>query len=265
MITETLCAGFRSHKVLIQRANGMRRRAKEKPQFDEQRTQLLTALDDAHEAYYKKEIFGGPSLYFHVQSLKAARERQFDRFAECAYAMLAAWGMHRMGSGGSKMREFDEFRSSLNRIWALSAQLQGKTPGELVEDDWDCFKSMFCEIRCMVTGTSLVGNSKVLAHLLPNLAPPVDREYTLNFLFRNKQITNDLHGEWEKLREMLQGFFYPVAQDPIFRAKAEVWLAQRNQFRWDTSQLKIVDNLVIGLSALSRDEKKAAKLQASVA
>jgi hypothetical protein len=41
----------------------------------------------------------------------AARDRQFDRFAESTYAMLAAWGMHRMGSGGSKMREFDEVQS----------------------------------------------------------------------------------------------------------------------------------------------------------
>ena len=41
-----------------------------------------------------------------------------------------------------------------------------------------------------------MGNSKVLAHLLPNLIPPVDREYTLTFLFRNKQVTNGLNEEW---------------------------------------------------------------------
>jgi hypothetical protein len=36
--------------------------------------------------------------------------------------------------------------------------------------------------------TSLVGNPKMLAYLLPNLVPPIDREYRLNFLLRNKQI-----------------------------------------------------------------------------
>ena len=162
--------------------------------FDDQKSKLLGGLDAAHAAYYKDETFGGPSLYFHIQALNAARERQFDRFCECSYAMLASWGMHRMGSRGSKMREFGEFHSSLTLVWPLAAQLQGKIPSELSEGDWNSLKNLFCGIRCMATGTSLVGNSKVLAHLLPNLVPPVDREYTLTFLFGNKQITNDLQG-----------------------------------------------------------------------
>ena len=70
--------------------------------FDDQKTRLLSALDAAHAAYYKKEIFGGPSLYFHLQSLDAARKQNLDRFAECTYAMLAAWGMHRMGAADRK-------------------------------------------------------------------------------------------------------------------------------------------------------------------
>lgn len=227
--------------------------------FLEQKARILESLDAVHSAYYEKETFGGPSLYFHVQSLDAARKGQFDRFAECSYAMLAAWGMHRMGSGGSKMREFHDFQSSLQKIWPLSVQLQGKRPGDLKEDDWSCLTRMFCEIRCMATGTSLVGNSKVLAHLVPNLVPPVDREYTLSFLFGNKQITNDLDGEWAKMRHILQDFFYPVTEEPLFRAKAEEWLAQRDRYKWDTSMLKIADNLVIGASVISRGEKEAPK------
>ena len=219
--------------------------------FDDQKSKVLGALDSAHAAYYENETFVGPSLYFHVQSLNAARERNFDRFCECTYAMLASWGMHRMGSRGSKMREFGDFQSSLRAVWPLATPLQGKTPNELTESDWECLKSIFCGIRCMATHTSLVGNSKVLAHLLPNLVPPVDREYTLTFLFRNKQIKNDLQAEWEKLKQILQGFFHPVGQDLLFQAKADEWLAQRNQFKWDTSELKILDNLVIGLFPLS--------------
>jgi hypothetical protein len=84
------------------------------PREEENRVRLpkvqgSRALDSAHAAYYENETFGGPSLYFQVQSLNAARERNFDRFCECTYAMLASWGMHRMGSRGSKMREFGDF------------------------------------------------------------------------------------------------------------------------------------------------------------
>jgi hypothetical protein len=104
----------------------------------------------------------------------------------------------------------------------------------------------------MHSATSIVGNSKVTAHLLPNLVPRVDREYTLKFLFRRGQIANGIDLEWEKLRQILTGFFYPVAQSPVFQAKHNEWLSRTEPFEWDTSPLKTVDNLVIGLSKLER-------------
>jgi hypothetical protein len=43
--------------------------------FDNQKFRVLSTLDAAHATYYMNETFGGPSLYFHLQSLKAAREQ----------------------------------------------------------------------------------------------------------------------------------------------------------------------------------------------
>jgi hypothetical protein len=219
--------------------------------FDSQRNGLLNALDAAHDAYYQAATFGGPSLHFHLKSLKAARTQDFERFVEYAYAVLASWGMHRMGPGGSKMCEFDDYHVSLQSVWPVALRLQKKTPGNLDEVDWSNLKTVFCKIRCMASGTSLVGNSKVMAHLLPHLVPPVDREYTLKFLFRHGQIVNGIEGEWTKLKQILSGFFYPVAQSPVFQTKAEGWLTHVDQFKWDTSCLKIIDNLIIGLSKMT--------------
>jgi hypothetical protein len=126
-----------------------------------------------------------------------------------------------MGPGGSKMCEFNDFQSSLQRIWPTALQLQAKTPSSLSEEDWSNLKNVFCEIRCMASRTSLVGNSKVMAHLLPRLIPPVDREYTLKFLFGHGQITNGVEVEWKKLVHILDDFFYPIAQSPLFQCKAE--------------------------------------------
>jgi hypothetical protein len=136
--------------------------------------------------------------------------------------------------------------------------VQDKTPGNLNEADWSDLKTIFSGIRCMASGASLVGNSKVMAHLMPHLIPPVDREYTLKFLFGNGQITNGIDVEWKKLAQVLEGFFYPVIRSPLFQAKAEIWLAHNDRFRWDTSYLKILDNLVIGFSKMLRAEKKHA-------
>jgi len=224
--------------------------------FEDQQDRMLNALEAAHEKYYLAEVFGGPSLHFHLKSLEAARNQDFERFVEYVYAVLPSWGMHRMG-GGPKMREFSEFHSSLKAVWPIALQLQERTPTDLGASDWASLRAVFCGIRCMASGTSLVGNSKVIAHLLPKLVPPVDREYTLNYLFRHGQIKNGIEVEWSKLAQILEGFFYPIAQSPLFKSKAEEWLRHSDRFKWDTSELKIVDNLVIGLSKMERSESTA--------
>lgn len=211
------------------------------------RERLLQALDAAHAAYYKSGVFGGPSLFFHHHALRAGRAGDLDQFAESVYALLSAWGMHRMGRGGSKMCEFAAFRTSLESLWPTVLSLQQASPADLDQRGWRDLSEIFRGIRCMATKTALVGNSKVMAHALPNLVPPVDREYTLKFLFGNGNITNDLDWEWQKLETILRGFFHPVVESELFNSRASEWLAKPNDFRWDTSPLKIVDNLVIGL------------------
>ncbi len=224
--------------------------------FDSHRERLLQALDTAHDAYYRSEVFGGPSLYFHHRALQAGKQGDFDHFAEYVYALLAAWGMHRMGRGGSKMREFDEFQASLRALWPTILRLRQASPDDLErQDGWRDLNRVFVGIRCMASGTSLVGNSKVMAHALPNLVPPVDREYTLTFLFGHGQIINGLDSEWQKLESILRGFFYPVLQSEPFTFKAAQWLQQPERFRWDTSPLKVVDNLIIGFLRRRRAEQ----------
>src|SRR5262245_6669351 len=103
--------------------------------FENQRALLLEHLDAAHAAYYKVTVFGGPSLYFHLRALAAAKAQNLELFTETAYAMLASWGMHRMGSGGSKMREFDTFATTLKSVWPRVLKLQDRLPQQLSEDD----------------------------------------------------------------------------------------------------------------------------------
>src|SRR5208337_3150297 len=74
--------------------------------------------------YYKRSLevlkeFGGPSIYFHVQSIKE-QETAFlsDRHIEMIYATLASWGMHKMGNPDetkAKLVEYSDFRQSILR------------------------------------------------------------------------------------------------------------------------------------------------------
>lgn len=238
------------------------RRSRNAFQFQDQREELVRLHEEAHGAYYDSAIFGGPSLYFHQKALLAA-ESDFPRFADLVYAVLASWGMHRMGRGGSKMREFADFNASMTAVWDIVIALRQATPESMDEAGWRDLRRVFVGIRCMATGTSLVGNSKVLAHALPRLVPPVDREYTMNFLFGSAYIDNDIEREWEILQKILCEFFYPVARDRRLQSKLQHWLQSSHLYPWDTSPLKIVDNLVIGFSKLSgitRSEKSGAQV-----
>jgi len=145
------------------------------------------------------------------------------------------------------MGEFETFKASLKPHWPAILELQNTTPENLSEGDWREMSYLFRGIRCMATGASLVGNSKVMAHALPNLVAPVDRQYTLQFLFGNKNIANDLEREWGKLQMILRDFFHPILQEDSFKLKTREWRARSTEFRWDTSPLKIADNLLIGL------------------
>lgn len=210
--------------------------------------QLAAVLDNAHQAhqtYYASEVFGGPSLYFHLRALKDGRSGDLDKFAESSYGMLTAWGMHRMGRGGAKMTDFERYRRSLGRAWQLVRGLRAAEPDTLQERDWEDLQQAFLMIEAMRSSFSLVANSKVLAHALPELIPPVDRQYTISFLNGGK-VPKDIAGEWNLLRSFLEGFFYPALRDRHFTQAQRTWSTSAEPFVWDTSGLKIVDNLLVG-------------------
>ena len=224
--------------------------------FENKRQLLLANLDVAYAAYHKAEVFGGPSLYFHQEALSAGRRGDLVAFTEKVYAVLTAWGMHRMGQGGSKMCDYAEFKKSLAQVWPAIQELQKLTVTELTTSSWCQLRDVFCRIRCMSSRISLVGNSKVMAHALPNLVAPVDREYTLTFLYGHGRITCDLEQEWRTLKQILQEFFHPLLSSELFGSKLQQW-TQPAPRPWDSSPLKILDNLVIGWMKYTRESSPA--------
>ena len=209
-------------------------------------TDVLANLEKYHDAYYEAEVFRRPSRYFHQRALETRRSPTSLTHLEYVYATLASWGMHRMGKNGSKMQSFDVFRRSAESIGDRLVEAQAFDYRKMTERNWMLLKDIFMRLTVMASGTSLVGNSKVMHHTLPNIVPPVDREYTLWYLLGNKSIKNDLDGEWELLRTIISDFFIPVASSRELEAASLRWIGRNDQYPWDTSVMKIVDNLVIG-------------------
>ena len=199
-----------------------------------------------HQRYYASETFGGPSLHFHRRALGMQGKVTGAERLELIYAVLASWGMHRMGPGGSKMQAFATFKKSVASVKECIEALRPVVPNKLSTSDWLMLEKMFRGIKVMRSGTTIVGNSKVMAHLLPNLVAPVDRQYTLKYLFVGIGIQNNLEREWQLMRKIHEHFYYPVANDTWFQHKAQAWVTNNSRFPSDTSVLKVIDNLVIG-------------------
>ena len=214
-------------------------------QYEEHVRDILTNAEKYHQAYYEAETFRGPSLYFHHRALET-RDKPNVAHLEYVYATLSAWGMHRMGKGGSKMQPFDTFCQSIEPLLDSITRAQSFHFKEMTDKNWSVLKKIFQGINVMASGTMLVGNSKVMHHILPNIVPPIDREYTLWYLRGNTNIKNEMDSEWRLMKGIILDFFIPVASNEGFLYKATKWIEKKAEFPWDTSILKVIDNLVIG-------------------
>jgi hypothetical protein len=207
---------------------------------------ILQNADTYHQAYYREENFGDPCLYFHQRALETRQSPSSVEHLECIYATLVAWGMHRLGRGGPKMKGFEVFSKSIIQLEEEIIKAQKYDYRDMNKEKWSGLEKIFMGIQIMASGTSLVGNSKVMHHMLPNIVPPIDRNYTLTFLHGNTNIFNDKTLEWQLMKEVITEFFIPVASDNEFQLRAGDWMRRNKEFPWDTSILKIVDNLIIG-------------------
>lgn len=141
------------------------------------------------DSYGQFVAFGGPCVYFHLECLRAGREAFLsDRHVEMLYATLTAWGLHRMGdvdTTKTKLKDWMLFRDSL---LANASTLQRFLSYDLLQMSEAAYSQVVCELRSCyesldlsVAESTVVVNSKALHHMLPELIPPIDRQYTLRF------------------------------------------------------------------------------------
>ena len=121
----------------------------------------------------------GPSLNFHERAIERRRAHESvgsllgdERFLECVYAVLPAAGMHRMSPPAANVGNFEQITAALQQMAATA---------------WGVIE----RVRVSTSGTQIVAGSKFLHHLLPNLLPPIDRQYTFRFFTGQKAVRSD--------------------------------------------------------------------------
>jgi hypothetical protein len=212
--------------------------------YQQQVSTILRGMRSNYAAFYEDKIFAGPSLHFHLAALEASRRGRLAEFATNSYAMLASWGMHRMGAKGAKMGTFEDYKASLAGVWDSLKALRRLTPETLSKSDMAELRHCFDSIRVMRSDSILVAHSKVLAHAVPNLVAPIDREYTVRFLRGYKSVPSSPENQGRWFEDFHTGFYYPLVAHRRFMEHYQMWSASRQP--WDSSPLKVADNLVIG-------------------
>jgi hypothetical protein len=110
---------------------------------------ILQRTEDYHISYYAADTFSGPSLHFHRRALGLIKPIKNAERLELTYAVLTSWGMHRMGTKGSKMQPFPIFRSSLYPLLPAIAKLRKKSFYKIEENDWNNMEKVFKGINTM--------------------------------------------------------------------------------------------------------------------
>jgi len=168
-----------------------------------------------------------PSLVLYRELIKKHNEIKLEGllrandFFELIYATLISWNMNQRGA---KLIDFNEFKSSLaslkNELIEMSEyrieDFRSKSHDNILLRIEFIYKSM----SVMKSRSNLVGNSKTLHFLLPNLIMPIDRNFTLKFFFGNKQVPHGHKAEFIIFKQVLKYFLeLPPKISTTWRAK----------------------------------------------
>jgi hypothetical protein len=208
---------------------------------------LVSGFPDFVRTFEASGRFTGPSVHLHNRAISLRRRLgsallavESDEFVELLYATLTAWGMHRMGPGNTKLREFDEFTTSLRRQRDAIAALDGLSLSQL-----SCFElevathqvwQVIETLNVSIAGVRIVANSKTLHHLVPDLVPPIDRSYTYKSFYDRMMLSIP---EKDAFREMFTRFH-------LIAARASGSISKLLGAGWNTSTTKVVDNALVG-------------------
>jgi hypothetical protein len=164
---------------------------------------------------------------------------------EYVYAVLPAWGMHRMGSQRAKVGDYAAIvaalrdrMAELEQLWPLD--ITNLDPDE-ARDAAALIWAVISNAKVSTSQTQLVAGSKFLHHLLPDLVPPIDRQYTFSFFVGQKMVPDDKAAflDW-----------FPKLADIGGRCREPIDEAIKRGGFMATGKAKIIDNAIMGFMQL---------------
>jgi len=163
-----------------------------------------------------------------------------SNYISLAYQTLKDWNMDQRGA---KLVGLSAFRNSIlsyleplarlkeYRLELLNTSELGKVLLEL--------KSLFVNLKVMQTQARIVGASKTLHFLLPNLVMPIDRENILSFLYLGSKYSVNPEREFRYFTEIFEEYRQLCH-------KLGLSITDVDRLGWNSSIPKMIDNALIG-------------------
>ncbi|MGQ9571041.1 MAG: hypothetical protein ACUVUQ_09435, partial [Thermodesulfovibrionales bacterium] len=101
------------------------------------------------------------------------------------------------------------------------------------------FKNVFSDLKVMESKRKIVGVSKTLHFLLPDLVMPIDSKYTMPAFYGYNKYSNDTREEFKTFKDIFKKTHQITRSLNLSPSDA-------NGDRWKTSVPKLIDNAIIG-------------------
>lgn len=102
-------------------------------------------------------------------------------------------------------------------------------------------KFVFKELGIMKSKRQIVGGSKTLHFLLPDLVLPIDGKYTMNYFYGDNKYSDKIDTEFEIFKDIF------IRSHKIAN-KLNLCESDIDGVKWNTSIPKLIDNAIIGFS-----------------
>ena len=175
-----------------------------------------------------------------------------EEFLDTLYATLKAWGI---GKRGSVLVERDLFGVALRKHREVINQFEGVSiddDGLEAHDLAGPLATLIEKLGIVDNQSTIVAGTKALHHLLPDLVPPMDRQWTGLFFGWKPSDPQYAHNR-----------IFVEAFTSLVQVAREVNLSLFSDFEWFTSISKCLDNALIGYCQLEiiglKDEEKTAE------
>jgi hypothetical protein len=186
-------------------------------------------------------------LYQHIiQEHRAKKDLsillQDDDFLLTIHNTLKAWNMDQRGA---RLTDFETFRDSVlqhaeHLVKLYEYKLHSTSSiGEIEYNLRPFLKKVFLNLQVMASKRKIVGVSKTLHFLLPDLVIPIDSKYTMYAFYGYNKYSDDPEKEFLIFEDILL---------KTFRVTQHLQLTAEDVdgAYWNTSIPKLIDNSIIG-------------------